>query len=164
MIFEEEFVVRAPVETVWSFLLDVPSVGPCIPGASVDRVLEEGRCYAGSLQIRVGPISARFTGIMTVEALDCDQLVASFRAEGRDQRIGGQVSISMVLSVGPKEGEGAIVRTRADLHLTGVIGQFGRGVIQDIAKRTFAQFARNVQAVIEGKRTGAPSRGVAPSA
>ena len=36
MKLENEFTVPASIDEAWAFLLDVPRVAPCLPGATVE--------------------------------------------------------------------------------------------------------------------------------
>ncbi|MGH3924197.1 MAG: SRPBCC domain-containing protein, partial [Pseudonocardiaceae bacterium] len=55
MKIEHTFTVPAPVDTVWRALLDPERVAPCFPGATVTSV--EGAEFAGTVKVRLGPIS-----------------------------------------------------------------------------------------------------------
>lgn len=62
------------------------------------------------------------------------------------------------------DAERVVIKVRTEVSITGRIGQFGQGVIQDIAKRMFAQFAANVQGWIErGERPVETSVGIMSS-
>ena len=45
-----------------------------------------------------------------------------------------------------------------DLHITGKVAQFGRGIIGDVSKKLMAQFAANLNTMLDEQPSDAPSR------
>jgi len=61
MKFEHSATIAAPIERVWAFLMDVPSVAKCAPGVESVEPLGNDR-YRGTLKISVGPIRLALQG------------------------------------------------------------------------------------------------------
>ena len=80
---------REPVERerLWDFLMDVPSVGRCVPGVETIEAVN-GSAYKGGLKIHVGPIRLSLEGAITVEEADRAAWRARMRAEANDRRLG----------------------------------------------------------------------------
>src|SRR5882724_8574903 len=57
MEITKSFVVKAPAAAVWEFLIDPYRVGKCLPGAAVTEKLDD-QTYAGTITIKVGPVTA----------------------------------------------------------------------------------------------------------
>src|SRR5919197_1527032 len=54
MKFENTFAVDAPIDEVYTALLDVERVAPCVPGAEVlDQIGDDA--YTVAIKVRVGP-------------------------------------------------------------------------------------------------------------
>lgn len=68
MELEHEFTVPLPVEAAWTLLTDLERIAPCMPGA-VLLGADEG-VYRGTVQVKVGPISARYEGTASFLELD----------------------------------------------------------------------------------------------
>ena len=49
MKLEQSFTVEAPVERVWAALIDVERIAPCLPGAEITGVDDDG-AYQGDVQ------------------------------------------------------------------------------------------------------------------
>ena len=64
MRIENEFVVNAPIERVWNYVLDVERLAPCAPGAELTEVVDD-RTWKGQLNVKVGPISMSFAATVT---------------------------------------------------------------------------------------------------
>jgi aerobic carbon-monoxide dehydrogenase small subunit len=144
--FRRCFFIAHPVEEVWAFLGRVEDVAVCLPGASLDGGEKDG-VVNGKMRVKVGPISAEFSGVAQItrdEAAHRGAIVGS----GRDTRSNSAARGIVAYSVKPDEG-GACASVDVDVGytLTGMLAQFGRsGLVQDIASRLTAAFARNLEA------------------
>jgi aerobic carbon-monoxide dehydrogenase small subunit len=144
--FRQSFAIAHPVEEVWAFFGRVEDVATCLPGASLDGGEKDG-VVNGKMRVKVGPISAEFSGVAQItrdEAAHRGAIVGS----GRDTRSNSATRGIVAYSVKPDEGgAGARVDVDVGYTLTGMLAQFGRsGLVQDIASRLTAAFARNLEA------------------
>jgi len=55
---EETFELTAPVEAVWRFLLDPQRVVTCLPGAELERVVDESH-FEGAVKVKLGAVGTR---------------------------------------------------------------------------------------------------------
>ena len=147
MNLSHRITIPAPREKVWSFLMDIPRVGKCIPG--VEKVEPQGNNrYQGTVKQRVGPIGVTLEGTMTIVEADEQAGRAAMTAEGADKRIGGAVRAKMTMSVkelSPSETELAV---DTDANILGRLGEFGGAVIKKKADQTMEQFAKNIRTEI----------------
>jgi len=161
MKLENEFTVPAPLEQAWAVLLDVERVAPCLPGASVEPAGEEGE-YAGTMTIKIGPITSRYKGTVKIERADEEARVAVMRAQAKDARGQGTASATITSSMEPVA-DGTRVRVETDMRVTGPAAQFGRGVMQDVSAKLMRQFAdclaREMSAAPAGVNGAAPEAG-----
>ena len=144
--FRQSFVIAHPVDEVWAFFGRVEDVAECLPGASLDGGEKDG-VVNGRMKVKVGPISAEFSGVAQItrdEAAHRGTIVGS----GRDARSNSATRGVVAYSVKPDEGgAGASVDVDVGYTLTGMLAQFGRsGLVQDIAGRLTAAFAKNLEA------------------
>jgi aerobic carbon-monoxide dehydrogenase small subunit len=144
--FRQSFAIAHPVEEVWAFFGRVEDVAACLPGASLDGGEKDG-VVNGKMRVKVGPISAEFSGVAQItrdEAAHRGAIVGS----GRDTRSNSATRGIVAYSVKPDEGgAGARVDVDVGYTLTGMLAQFGRsGLVQDIAGRLTAAFAKNLEA------------------
>jgi carbon monoxide dehydrogenase subunit G len=137
MLIEETFCVRAPIQQVWDFLLDIPSVSRCLPGCEEATELDENT-YHGIVAARVGPVAARFKGKLTItERVAPQRLIA--RGEGTDTRTASRARANVTLELSQVTDTTTAV-VRADVDVTGKLGQFGHAMIREQAKIIFGQF------------------------
>jgi len=163
MKMEQSFEVAAPIGEVWQALIDVQRVAPCLPGAEITEVGEEGT-YRGNFQVKLGPTTAAYRGTLKLESLDEDAHVATMSANGQDKRGQGGAKATMVSKV--TEGEGGVTRVHVDTDftITGRLARFGRGgMIQDVSKRLLGDFAACLQEELKGPGEGAQTRASIPA-
>lgn len=107
------------------------------------------------MRVKVGPISAEFRGVATIER---DEATWSGRIQGSgsDARSNSATRGRILYRLTEMEGGGA---TRVDLTvgytLTGVLAQVGRaGIVREVAGRLTAAFAENLEARLGGGGDG----------
>jgi carbon monoxide dehydrogenase subunit G len=138
MKLENEFTVPAPIEQAWEVLLDVERVAPCLPGAAIEG--SDGDSHKGTMTIKIGPITARYTGTVKIEEADEAARRAVMRAQARDSRGQGTAGATITSTMQEVEG-GTRVHVETDLRVTGPAAQFGRGVMQDVSAKLMGRFA-----------------------
>src|SRR5258708_11297112 len=129
---EKSFVVEAPAAAVWDFLTDPYRVAGCLPGAAITGQAEDGS-WAGTITVKVGPVTASYRGKLRFERLDAASREAEIAASGQETRGKGGADMRMksrVVERGPAETE---VTIASDVNVVGVLAQFGRGMIQDVS-------------------------------
>ncbi len=138
------FEVGRPVDAVWAAFADVPSVAQCLPGASVTADKGDG-AYEGSVQVKLGPMTAKFEGAASVTRNDATR-TGHIEGKGVDRSGGSRGSVSVQYQVA-SAGSGSAVTVDADISLSGAIAQFGRtGLIEEITKRLIDEFVECLEA------------------
>jgi carbon monoxide dehydrogenase subunit G len=144
MQIDNDFVVHAPLEQVWEYLLDVEKIAPCAPGAELTEVVDD-RTWKGKVNVKVGPVAMSFAGTVTLHERDDAAHRAVLKAEGREQRGRGAASAIMTSWLQETEG-GTKVAISTELTVSGAAAQYGRGMIGDVSKRMTGEFATCLQA------------------
>ena len=145
---EKQFVIHAARPEVWAFLTDPSRVAGCLPGASITGQVDE-QTHAGTIAVKVGPVSARYKGTVRFERLDEEAGVAEIAAAGQDVRGKGGADLRMtsrVVARGPAETE---VTVSSTVNITGILAQFGRGIVQDVSDQMFGQFTGAMRTALE---------------
>ena len=152
---ENEFVVEAPVESTWQTLLDLQRVAGCLPGATIEAPDADGT-YAGSMRVKVGPVSMNYAGTARLEDVDEGAHTAVFAVKGKETRGQGSATATIRNRLVP-EGEGTRVVVETELSVTGRPAQFGRGIMQDVASSMLGDFARCLSALMSASDSAGPS-------
>ena len=150
---EETFQVDAPFAVVWNYLIDARQVVRCIPGAELTGS-ESDRVFLGTVKVKVGPVTASYAGRATLTEIDEAARRVRMTGEGRESGGAGSAKLSMTSRLaGLPEGR-TEVRVEADVDVAGKLVQFGRGMIEQVSKQLFRQFAECVRGELAGRATG----------
>ncbi|QYN18464.1 SRPBCC family protein [Amycolatopsis sp. DSM 110486] len=152
MRLENSFTVGLPPAQAWAVLTDPERVAPCMPGVHLDEV--EGDDVRGGLRVKVGPITAEYSGLAQFRERDEDAGVVVVAASGREVRGRGSAAATVTLRLVPAP-EGTRVDLATELALTGRLAQFGRGVLGEVTGRLVDEFARALADEVAGSRAQA---------
>jgi len=154
MKLEHSFEVNAPIEQVWTALIDLEKVAPCLPGAAITGH-DDGGTYHGEFQVKLGPTTAAYRGTIKIESADAEAHTATLAARGTDKRGQGGASATIVNTL--HETDGATrVDAVTDFTITGRLASFGRGgMMKDISNRLLRDFARCLQQRLAAEPSGA---------
>jgi uncharacterized protein len=137
---EQSFEVNAPIEQVWTALIDLEKVAPCLPGAAITGHDEDGT-YHGTFTVKLGPMTASYNGTIRIEDVDEAASRATLKAKGTDKRGQGGANATIVNTLSEQNG-GTRVEAVTDFNITGRLAQFGRGgMMQDVSNRLLRDFA-----------------------
>jgi carbon monoxide dehydrogenase subunit G len=153
MRLEHSFEVDAPIEQVWTALLDLEKVAPCLPGASITGHDDDGT-YHGTFQVKLGPTTANYRGTIKIESSDAATHTATLAARGSDKRGQGGASATIVNTL-HESGTGTRVDAVTDFTITGRLASFGRGgMMKDISNRLLRDFAGCLQQRLAAEPAG----------
>lgn len=144
----ERFEVQAPVERVWKYMIDPASVVQCLPGAELLETQDE-RNFLGQIKVKVGPLSMSYKGKGTFTEVNDETHTVRMVGEAREVGGSGSTKVTMVSTVTALDGGGSAVSVDADISLVGRIVQFGRGMIEEVSRQMFRQFATCVKSRLE---------------
>ena len=144
----ERFEVQAPVERVWKYMTDPGSVVQCLPGAELLETQDE-RNFVGQIKVKVGPLSMSYKGKGSFTEINEETHTVRMVGEAREVGGSGSTKVTMVSTVTAIDGGGSAVSVDADITLVGRIVQFGRGMIEEVSRQMFRQFATCVKGRLE---------------
>lgn len=147
MQLQHAFTVPVDRGSTFTILRDILRVARCMPGATVDRVEEDGS-FTGEVEVRLGPMQVTYRGEARFIELDETRGAAVLEAKGRELRGNGTARATVTVQLEERDAHETGVLVDTDLHITGRPAQFGRGVIGDVSDRLLLQFAECLQAEI----------------
>jgi uncharacterized protein len=145
---EKKVVVRAPRAAVWDFLVDPHRVARCLPGAAITEKIDDSK-FAGTMTIKVGPVTASYRGKLAFDRLDATAGEADLSASGQETRGKGGADMRMksrLVALSPMETEVTVV---SDVNVFGILAQMGRGLIQDVSDQMFQKFSDAMRRELE---------------
>lgn len=158
MLIENEFEVAAPVEKVWAYLLDVPNLAPCLPGA--EMVGDDGNgTYEGKVTTKLGPVSLKFTGKAKIVETDEKARRIVMHASGSEVKGKGTATMTVTSNL-VAAGRGTKVKVAQDLQVSGAAAQFGRGLIADVTGVLMKSFADCIESNINAQNQGGAATAV----
>ena len=150
-----EFTVIRPIEETWKVLTDIERIAPCMPGATLEEIA--GDVYRGTVKVKLGAIATAFKGQATFIERDDANHRAVLKAEGRDTTGKGNAAAEITAHLEEVDPDTTKVVVETDLHITGKVAQFGRGIMGDVSKKLINQFANNLNTMIaERPESAAP--------
>jgi len=163
-----EFTVNRPIGEAWPIICDVERIAPCLPGAQLDEI--EGDIYRGNVKVKLGAVSTRFKGEAHFVERDDSNHTASLKAKGRDTGGRGSVEADIHATAEALSPTSTKCVVTADIHITGKVAQFGRGILGDVSRKLIGQFSHNLNAMLDeqghepAESAGAAEAAAEPSA
>ncbi|MFI5954622.1 SRPBCC family protein [Cryptosporangium sp. NPDC051539] len=163
MQLDSAFDVTAPIDQVWSTLMDFERVAACLPGAQVLNTLSED-AYQVGMKVKLGPVTMQYKGQLEVVERDAAGHRAVLRGKAKEARGQGTAEATAQLAL-TSDGTTTHGTVSADVNLSGRAAAMGQGVINTVTEQMMAQFAKNLQAMLAAgdAEAGAPEAG-APDA
>jgi carbon monoxide dehydrogenase subunit G len=153
---DNSFTVPVPPAKAWDVLLDVERIAPCMPGASVTSISDDGNEIEGQVKVKLGPLSLTYKG--TAKFTDKDQAnhAIAIEASGKETRGAGTASANVQATLKPGDAAGStLVAIHTSLNVTGRPAQFGRSLLPEVSGKLIAQFAANLEALIASDNSAA---------
>jgi carbon monoxide dehydrogenase subunit G len=149
MKLDNEFRVNAPIERAWEVLTDIPAITPCLPGAELTD--HDGDEYRGTVKIKVGPVTANYSGKALFAVIDEERHHIEISADGRDSRGSGNASASITADM-VADGDHTVVSIITDLKVAGKVAQFGKGLIAEVSGKLIDQFVNCIEQELLGDK------------
>jgi carbon monoxide dehydrogenase subunit G len=150
-----EFTVNRPIDEAWAVITDVEKIAPCLPGAQLEEI--EGDVYRGVVKVKLGSITPSFKGQATFIDRDDPGHRAVLKAEGRDTGGRGNAAAEITAQAESLSPTSTRCVVTTDLHITGRVAQFGRGILGDVSKKLMAQFASNLNTMLDEQGPNGPA-------
>lgn len=136
MEFSGNQTIKAPVETVWVFLMDVNQVASCAPGFQSLEVLEEEH-WKAVVGVGIGAVKAKFTLDVTRPEL---QEPEHMTMKGRGKAPGSAVDMSGDMHLTELDGGETRMDWKATVVVSGTIASVGARLLQGTAERLTGKF------------------------
>jgi hypothetical protein len=160
---DNSFTVPVPPEKAWDVLLDVERIAPCMPGASVLSISDDGNEIEGQVKVKLGPLSLSYKGTAKFTDKDQANYTIAIDATGKETRGAGTASANVQAVLKPADAAGSTVVTiHTSLNVTGRPAQFGRSLLPEVSGKLIAQFASNLEALIASDNATTAEETVTP--
>ena len=131
-------VVPLPQDKTWEALNDTQVLKECVPGCETLEKISDTQ-YELAIKSRIGPVSARFKGLMTLQDVNAPHgYTMVFEGQGG---VAGFAKGSAVVTLSP-EGEGTLLAYSVKAMVGGKIAQLGARLIDGVARKLADDFFR----------------------
>ena len=149
--------VDGSADDLFSFMLDMEKVVPCMPGAHL--VGPDGEV---EVAVSVGPMSVAYVGRVEIVDSDASARRAVLHVVAAEKRGQGRADATVTLTVADIGDERSRMVSDADVRVTGRVAQMGHGLMQDVATELFNEMAATMERTLRAQPT--PARSALPAA
>ncbi len=147
MDFHGEYRIPAPRQRVWEALNDTETLGRCIPGCeSIQKTSDT--VMSAVVQAKVGPVSAKFTGDVTLEDIDPPNGY-TILGEGKGGVAGFAKGTAKVVLA--DDGDGTLLTYAVDAQVGGKLAQVGARLVAGTVKKMADEFFGTFTAIVGGE-------------
>src|ERR1700740_2417877 len=104
---DNSFTVPVPPERAWDVLLDVERIAPCMPGASVLSISDDGNEIEGQVKAKLGPLSLPNKAAAKSTNKDQPNHTMAIDATGKEPRGAGTPPANVQATLKPAETAGS---------------------------------------------------------
>lgn len=136
MEFSGTQTIAAPVQKVWTFLMDVNNVAQCAPGFQSLEVLGEEH-WKALISVGVGPVKAKFTMDVTRPEIEEPERMV---VKGRGKAPGSAVELTGNMHLTARGENETQMDWKATVVVSGTIASVGARLLNGTAERLTSQF------------------------
>ncbi|MCF8481778.1 MAG: carbon monoxide dehydrogenase subunit G [Rhodospirillum sp.] len=144
MDFTGEYLVPAPIDRVWEGINDPEILKQCIDGCE-ELVKSSDTEFAGKVKVKVGPVSAKFAGTVTMEEMT-PPTSCTMAVKGQGGMAGfakGSAKVTLT-----EEGAGTKLVYEAKAEVGGKLASVGARLVRGVADKTAADFFAKFSAIV----------------
>ena len=136
MEFSGTQTIAAPIQKVWTFLMDVNNVAQCAPGFQSLEVLGEEH-WKAIVSVGVGPVKAKFTMDVTRPEIEEPERMV---VKGRGKAPGSAVELTGNMHLTGQGENETQMDWKATVVVSGTIASVGARLLSGTAERLTSQF------------------------
>jgi carbon monoxide dehydrogenase subunit G len=143
MIIEGGFVLKAPIEKLFDFLLKPETIMTCLPGAESVKLVDEST-YECVVKQKVGPISAKLKFVNRLTKVERPTHI-EIKGEGEDVTKLGHFKQKTLVDLREASPGQVEITYKSDVNIVGKLAMFGDRVMRSKAKQVEEEFTKNLQ-------------------
>jgi carbon monoxide dehydrogenase subunit G len=124
----------------WKLVTDLARLVPCVQGGSVKETVSDEEVKA-EIRIKMGAMSMKFTGTVSIVEQDADAHTALLRVKAREASGSGHANADVTFTL---ENGGGTIHTAA--QITGKAASMGEGTVSTVLDALITDFTNNFAA------------------
>ncbi len=149
MLMEGKFILKAPIQEVWDFLLDPGTLASCIPGTEKMEAID-AKTYESVVKQKVGPISVRLKFTTTLTEVEPPKHIKAV-GRGADMTKLGTFTQETTVNLTEVSKNEVEVSYTSNVSLVGRLATFGERIMRAKAKSVGEEFTKNLQEKLKSK-------------
>jgi len=139
---DQGFETDKPIDAAWALVLDLARLVPCVQGGKVLEKISDEEVKA-EIRVKMGAMSMRFNGTVTVVEQDPSDHRALLRVKARE--VGGSGHANADVTFTLRDGGGNI---HAAAQITGKAASMGEGTVATVLEALVKDFAERFAAAV----------------
>jgi len=131
---DHPFTIEHSVDDTWHAILDLERIVPCVQGGTVLEVTSDEQVKA-EIKVKMGAMSMKFTGTVTVVEADESSHRALLRVKAREAGGQGHANADVTFTLAE---DGGTLHTAA--QITGKAASMGDGVVSTVLDALIREF------------------------
>jgi carbon monoxide dehydrogenase subunit G len=128
------------IDDKWKLVLDLERLVPCVQGGTVKETVSDDQVKA-EIRVKMGAMSMRFTGTVTVVEQDAEAHTALLRVKSREAGGSGHANADVTFDLADG---GGTIHTAA--QITGKAASMGEGTVATVLDALIKDFLSNFAA------------------
>ncbi len=149
-MIQENFMVKAPIQKVWQFIINPELIGNCVPGCEQLEAIDS-RTYTATVKAGVGPIKVRFKITTSLTQIDEPKHI-HMEGKGADMGMAGSFNQSSDVNLRAVSDSETEVSYSSNVTVVGRIALFGDRIMRAQAKKIGGEFIQALKEKIEGHK------------
>lgn len=142
MEFDNSFTVEKPVDEVWSTMLDLERVVPCVPGATILEQTSD-QAVSAEVKIKLGAMSMNYSGPAEIVEQDDSEHRAVMNARAKEAGGQGNAEAKVTMQL-TGTADATEVALHSQINVTGKAAQMGEGVIAAVTEGMIKEFSESL--------------------
>jgi hypothetical protein len=150
-VIEESFTVKAPVQKVWDFLMDLEEMGACVPGCEAVNPIDDDT-FEVTFKVKLAFVTARPTLRITVYEKSPPYHLKS-SAKGKDSDRASTFDLKNSLDLKALSDGETEVGLRSEINIAGKLARFGFSIFREKFKQQNREFTLKLKSRLEDGST-----------
>jgi len=145
--FEGSLVIKAPMQKVWDFIMNVEQLAGCIPGCESIEIVDE-KTFKSQITSKVAFLSVKLNSTTNITEIDAPNKLSAITM-GKDNLVRTSVNIKSGFKLDALSEKETKLSDWCDVSIIGKLATFGESTIRGKGKKVLKEFEQMLKDRIE---------------